>query len=190
MTLRVYGNRPLKTLGGKHTRPTSARVREALFNILQGKITGCRWLDLCAGSGAMGAEALCRGAAFALGIDNAKAACAVVAQNWQRVAQPHQAFRVVRGDVAQQVARLEPQSFDYIYFDPPYASGLYEPVLQAIAAGQILRPGGALIAEHARDRTLPVTVSSQSSAPDLQQYRQKTYGRTALSFYSSEPEAR
>ena len=54
--MRIYGNRQLKTLPGQATRPTSARVREALFNIWQGEITGCCWLDLCAGNGSMGAE--------------------------------------------------------------------------------------------------------------------------------------
>jgi len=57
--MRIYGNRPIKTLAGQLTRPTTARVREALFNIWQQKLSGCRWLDLCAGNGSMGAEALC-----------------------------------------------------------------------------------------------------------------------------------
>ena len=60
--MRIYGNRQLKTLPGQITRPTPARVREAVFNIWQGSVENCRWLDLCAGSGSMGAEALCRGA--------------------------------------------------------------------------------------------------------------------------------
>ena len=76
MAVRIYGNREIKTLPGEETRPTSARVREALFNIWQGRILGCRWLDLCAGSGAMGAEALCRGAAEVVGIEKSGAACA------------------------------------------------------------------------------------------------------------------
>ena len=68
--MRIYGNRQLKTVPGQRTRPTSARVREALFNILaRSRITGCRWLDLCAGNGSMGAEALCRGASKVVGIE-------------------------------------------------------------------------------------------------------------------------
>ncbi|HEY9736425.1 MAG TPA: RsmD family RNA methyltransferase, partial [Trichocoleus sp.] len=67
MSLRIYGNRTIKTLPGEATRPTASRVREALFNIWQGRVDGCRWLDVCAGSGAMGAEALCRGAAEVVG---------------------------------------------------------------------------------------------------------------------------
>ncbi|MER3475705.1 MAG: 16S rRNA (guanine(966)-N(2))-methyltransferase RsmD, partial [Leptolyngbya sp. ERB_1_2] len=69
MSLRIYGNRSLKTLPGQETRPTLARVREAVFNIWQGSIEQCRWLDLCTGSGSMGAEALCRGASIVIGIE-------------------------------------------------------------------------------------------------------------------------
>src|SRR5512147_649239 len=120
--LRIYGNRALKTLPGEATRPTSARVREALFNIWQGRVAGCRWLDLCAGSGAMGAEALCRGAAEVVGIEQSGDAYAVVRENWQRVAQPNQTIRLFKGDVVKQLSRLKHQPFDLIYFDPPYTS--------------------------------------------------------------------
>jgi len=187
MTLRIYGNRPLKTLAGQHTRPTAGRVREALFNILQSGILGCRWLDLCAGSGAMGAEALCRGASAVVGIDSSKPACAVVSHNWRQVAQPHQSVQVIRGDVVKQLARLDSSSFDYIYFDPPYESDLYAPVLEAIATSGLLKPGGALIVEHGRNKILPSELSDlrQPGQPlRLYRYRQKTYGRTELSFYS------
>ena len=177
MSLRIYGNRQLKTLPGLDTRPTPARVREAVFNIWQGKIAGCRWLDLCAGTGAMGAEALCRGAAAVVGIEQSGAACAIIRQNWQRVATPDQTFQVVRGDVVGRLKTLAGQQFDLIYFDPPYASNLYEPVLEAIAAGLILAPSGELAAEHSRDRQPPETI------PPLETCRQKVYGNTALTFY-------
>ena len=78
MTLRIYGNRALKTLTGKDTRPTQSIVREALFNIWQPAIAQCRWLDLCAGTGAMGAEALCRGASTVVGIEQSSRAWAVI----------------------------------------------------------------------------------------------------------------
>ncbi len=187
MALRIYGNRPLKTLPGQKTRPTSARVREAVFNILQGDVSGCRWLDLCAGSGAMGAEALCRGACYALGIERSGPACAVVSHNWRQVAGPGQTFDVVRGDLVKQLPRLKRPPFDYIYFDPPYASDLYEPALQAIATYALLQQGGALIVEHADDKMLPPEVLSQDNSkdsPQLRRYRQKTYGHTQLSFYA------
>lgn len=175
MSLRIYGNRQLKTLPGQETRPTLAVVRQALFNIWQGQIAGCRWLDLCAGSGAMGAEALCRGAAIVVGIERSSQACSLIRQNWQQVAQETQKFQVVRGDV-RHLKRL-PGQFDRIYFDPPYASDLYAPVLQAIADQNLLAEGGELAVEHSPDRL-------EISAPGLTLCRQKVYGNTGLTFYS------
>jgi 16S rRNA (guanine(966)-N(2))-methyltransferase RsmD len=176
MSLRVYGNRSLKTLPGQETRPTAAIVRSALFNIWQGRIAGCHWLDLCAGSGAMGAEALCRGAAQVVGIEQSARACAVIQQNWRQVVRPEQRVRLLRGDVCQKLKTLTGEQFDRIYFDPPYASDLYEPVMAAIATLQLLAPGGELAVEHAPRRTLP-TVRS------LTLCREKTYGNTGLTFF-------
>jgi 16S rRNA (guanine966-N2)-methyltransferase len=177
MSLRIYGNRQLKTLPGQDTRPTPSLVREALFNIWQGTIAGCRWLDLCTGSGAMGAEALCRGAALVVGIERSSRACAVIRENWQQVANSDQRFQVLRGDVRQRIKTLDGQQFDRIYFDPPYASDLYEPVIGAIAHYQLLAPNGELAVEHSCDLLdLPIP-------PSLKICRQKTYGNTALTFY-------
>lgn len=173
--MRIYGNRRLKTPSGLATRPTSARVREALFNIWQGD-AGCRWLDLCAGSGAIGAEALSRGAAFVLGIEQSSQACSIIQQNWQQVAKPGQQFQVIRGDVLQRLKTLpKGQAFDRIYFDPPYASNLYQPVIKAITDYQLLIPEGELAVEH----------SPQQLPQDFQlvMSRQKVYGNTALTFF-------
>ncbi|HEY9643859.1 MAG TPA: 16S rRNA (guanine(966)-N(2))-methyltransferase RsmD [Coleofasciculaceae cyanobacterium] len=180
MALRIHGNRPLKTLPGLDTRPTLARVRQALFNIWQGEIEGCRWLDLCAGSGAMGAEALCRGAAQVTGIEQSGAACRVVQQNWQQMADAEQQFRVIRGDVVNKLPGLAGQQFDRIYFDPPYAGGLYEPVLAAIAHHHLLSPAGELAAEHSPNQTLPDAIGG------LTIIRRKVYGNTALTFYQTD----
>lgn len=177
MALRIYGNRLLKTLPGDATRPTPGRVREALFNIWQGKIEGCRWLDLCTGSGAMGAEALCRGAALVVGIEQSSQACDIIQQNWRQVAKADQTFQVIRGDVVKRLAGLSQAPFDRIYFDPPYASDLYEPVLEAIAHHQLLAPQGELAVEHSSERILPKVIDF------LNMSRQKTYGNTAITFY-------
>lgn len=176
--MRIYGNRLLKTLPGKETRPTLAKVRESLFNIWQGKLDG-RWLDLCAGSGSMGAEALCRGANVVVGIEQSGRACSIIRQNWQQVAQPGQAFKVLRGDVITRLKILEGQLFDRIYFDPPYASGLYLPVLEAISSYQLLAPAGELAVEH--DPKLWQAIPKSG----LEICREKVYGSTALTFYSS-----
>lgn len=175
--MRIHGNRQIKTLPGLATRPTPARVREALFNIWQGNIIDCRWLDLCAGSGAMGAEALCRGAAFVLGLEQSSRACAIIQQNWQRVAQPEQKFQVLRGDVVQRLKDISGQQFERMYFDPPYASDLYQPVLDAIAHDQLLHPSGEIAVEHNPNTWKPQLI------PTLEICRQKIYGNTAITFY-------
>ncbi len=180
MSIRIYGNRELKTLPGLDTRPTLAKVREALFNIWQGSITGCRWLDLCSGSGAMGAEALCRGASLVIGIENLIPACDLTLQNWGKYASTSQQFRLLRGDVVKKLAALSGQQFDRIYFDPPYAGDLYTPVLNAIDQFNLLAPSGEIAVEHSpysRISTLP------ESLTNLELCQQKVYGKTALSFY-------
>jgi 16S rRNA (guanine966-N2)-methyltransferase len=183
MAIRIYGNRPLKTLPGLATRPTPARVREALFNIWQTAIPGCRWLDLCSGSGAMAAEALCRGAAQVIGIEQSAQACQIVRANWQTVAQPDQQFAILRGDVTQKLRLLSGQEFDRIYFDPPYDSSLYQPTLQAIADLHLLATAGAIAVE-CSPQLLP-----RIEVPGLNITDTKNYGNTALIFLrcSAEP---
>jgi 16S rRNA (guanine966-N2)-methyltransferase len=180
MTIRIYGNRELKTLPGLETRPTPARVRQALFNIWQGSISGCRWLDLCSGSGAMGAEALCRAAKLVIGIERSSAACDIIEQNWKKVASESQNFQLLRGDIVTRLDDLKGQQFDRIYFDPPYAGGLYQPVLAAIDRDRLLAPLGEIAVEHSPDSkisTLPIDL------PSLRTCRLKTYGSTSITFY-------
>lgn len=178
--MRIYGNRLIKTLSGQKTRPTTARVREAVFHIWQGHIAGCHWLDLCGGSGSMGAEALCRGAQLVIGIDESTQACRVMRQNWQALAQGDQTWRVLRGDVVRRMSGLKGQVFDRIYFDPPYESGLYVGVLGAIATHNLLTPKGELAVEHAPSLSLP-TLNA------LRVERTKTYGNTTVTFYRVAP---
>lgn len=181
--MRIYGNRQLKTLSGQLTRPTLAKVREALFNIWQGEINGCRWLDLCAGSGSMGAEALCRGAKIVIGIEQNGAACQIIQQNWQMVANEEQIFQVIRGDVFKKIGNLAGEQFERIYFDPPYASGLYERVLKAIAEYNLLSPNGEIAVEHDPKQWKAVSLL------DLKISREKVYGNTALTFYTKSANA-
>jgi 16S rRNA (guanine(966)-N(2))-methyltransferase RsmD len=176
--LRIYGNRALKTVPGLDTRPTAARVREALFNIWQGRIADCRWLDLCTGSGAMGAEALCRGAAEAVGIENSPDAYKITRENWQQVAQSDQTFSLFKGDVVKQLSRLHGQPFDCIYFDPPYDSELYLPVLERVVSLMLLAPTGEIAVEHRPDTWAAAPIAG------LDLVRQKQYGTTHLAFYA------
>ena len=181
MSIRIYGNRALKTLPGQQTRPTSSRVREAVFNMVRSQLPNSHWLDLCAGSGAMGAEALCRGAGRVTGIEQSGPACRVIQQNWQKFAQPNQTFQVLRGDVRQQLRRVS-DPVDLAYFDPPYASGLYTPVLTALAAHPMMVRAEILV-EHSPEHW------TADSVPGLELLRQKSYGATQISFFQvADPE--
>jgi 16S rRNA (guanine966-N2)-methyltransferase len=180
MSIRICGNRELKTLPGLETRPTPAKVRQAVFNIWQGTISGCRWLDLCSGSGAMGAEALCRSAQSVIGIDRSSAACSIIEENWRKVASDGQTFQLLRGDIIDRLADVEGQVFDRIYFDPPYAGGLYQTVLAAIDRYQLLAPMGEIAVEHSPDPQISIL---PVSLPTLELCRYKAYGNTAIAFY-------
>lgn len=183
MSLRISGRRRLKSPRGLSVRPTSSRVRQAIFGILQGRIEGCRWLDLCSGAGAMGAEALTLGAAFVLGIDASATACDITRQNWAMVCQPGQSFRIVHGNLPAALRRLTAlDPFTIAYFDPPYSSDLYRTVLPRL--GPFIAPGGMLLVEHARGNDLP------HPGDLLRLSDRRTYGQTQVSIYTAEREPR
>jgi 16S rRNA (guanine(966)-N(2))-methyltransferase RsmD len=125
----------------------------------------------------MGAEALCRGASLVVGIERSSRASAIVRQNWQQVARENQEFQVIQGDVVQRLKTLCDRQFDRIYFDPPYASDLYQPVLEAIAQYHLLASTGELAVEHSS------TIWQVTPIPALEICRQKVYGSTAVTFY-------
>jgi 16S rRNA (guanine(966)-N(2))-methyltransferase RsmD len=125
----------------------------------------------------MGAEALCRGAQLVVGIEQYGRACGIIQDNWYQLATPEQDFRVLRGDVLKLLPTLAGESFELIYFDPPYASSLYVPVLKAIAQYHLLAPQGEIAVEHNPKQWQSINVEP------LQIARQKVYGNTALTFY-------
>jgi 16S rRNA (guanine966-N2)-methyltransferase len=182
MSIRIKGDRPIKTLAGLATRPTPSKVRSAVFNIWQWRIAGARWLDLCTGSGVMSAEALSRGASLVVGIEQSVEACNLIHQNLKAItcgmrtaARNNQTFEIHCGDVVSTIPKLLPAQFDLIYFDPPYQSNLYEPVLNAIAP--LMSIGSAIAVEHDRTKILADTFSG------LTKCDRRQYGQTALSFY-------
>jgi 16S rRNA (guanine966-N2)-methyltransferase len=182
MSIRIYGHREIKTLPGLATRPTPSIVREALFNIWQGEVENSRWLDLCSGTGAMGAEAICRGAIELVGIEKDRQACNLIRENWQKVAPINANWQLVNGDVSRELARLEGRQFDRIYFDPPYGSELYGTVLPEIDRLDLLADRGEIAVEHSPNPSI-----SQLPLPEdltLTLCRFKKYGNTALTFYS------
>jgi len=176
--MRIYGNREIKTLPGKDTRPTTARVREALFNIWQQKIVDCCWLDICGGNGSMGAEALLRGAKLVVGIEQSPRACGIIKENWTKIAKENQIFKIIRGDVQIKLKTLKEDKFNLIYFDPPYESNLYQPVLELVRELKLLTPEGEIAVEH--DSKL----GDSLVVPGLTKIRSKIYGNTGLTFYT------
>jgi 16S rRNA (guanine966-N2)-methyltransferase len=175
--VRLRGKQQISTVPGQSTRPTASRVREAVFNIWQFDIANCRWLDVCAGTGAMGAEALCRGATTVMGIEHDRRACSIIRQNWQKLAQSHQQCQVLQMDALKGLASLQEQQFDRIYVDPPYASPIYVAVLEAIMIHNLLMPQGELAIESGKNQRLPEKVGH------LQNTCIRKYGKTEVAFY-------
>ena len=172
-----YRSRPLTAPKGTNTRPTLDQTREALFNILQGRVEGTRFLDLYAGSGAVALEAVSRGAASAVLCDQAHAACACIRENIRKLGCESKT-RLMEMPDQRAVAMLarEGAQFDLIYLDPPYAMDL-TPVLAALKESDLLAPDGLIIAEH--------DASTEITPPEgWRLTRRKVYRDTALSFYA------
>jgi 16S rRNA (guanine(966)-N(2))-methyltransferase RsmD len=171
--------RRLSAPGGQATRPTGARVRQTLFDILAPRLPGCRFLDALAGSGAVGLEALSRGAARVVLVDRSGAAVSAIRENLALLkCAPGQA-QVLRQEALVALAALGDSGvrFDVIYLDPPYASELYEPLLEAVGRFGLLAPGGLVVAEHFHKRALPETMGR------LHRSREVRVGDHRLSFY-------
>ena len=167
-------------MGGLVVRPTSDRLRETLFNILAPRINGSRFLDICAGSGAVGIEALSRGAVAVTFIERSRAACGVIAANLNALGIANRATTVNR-DAASALKRLEQESqrFDVVFFDPPYASEIYGQVMNQLGSGSLLSAGAVVIVEH-RAKTPP-----HSEFGKLRIFREVKQGESALAFYET-----
>ena len=154
--------RRLKTAGGDATRPTGARVRQSLFDILAPVIPGCRFLDAFAGNGGVGLEALSRGAATVVLVDKAAAAVEAAKENARALAHAGGEVQVFRQDARTAIGALGDQGmrFDVVYLDPPYDSDLYEPLLGLLGEGPLLAEGGVVVAEHFHKRVLPETIGA------------------------------
>jgi 16S rRNA (guanine(966)-N(2))-methyltransferase RsmD len=176
----IYRGRRLRTTEGLSVRPTSDRLRETLFNILTPVTRDSNFLDLCAGSGAVGIEALSRSARFATFVEISRRACSVIEDNLGSLGITDEAA-IINRDVVSALKRMETEErrFDVIFFDPPYASDLYEKVMKFIGLSKLLNESGILIVEH-RAKTPP-----QSQYGKLQLYRQVKQGDSSLGFYSN-----
>lgn len=142
---------PLKTVAGTDTRPTTDKIKETLFNILQMDIPGCYFLDLFAGSGQIGLEALSRGAEYAVFIENNKKAAKCIEENITFTKFTDNS-RLLTADVISGLHSLEGKySFDIIFMDPPYRQGLEELVLKYLSGSGIVKPDTRIIVEASAD---------------------------------------
>ena len=165
----------LKTPEGMVTRPTTDRVKEAMFSIIHFDIPGARVLDLFGGSGQLGIEALSRGAQSAVFVDAGEPACQLIRENLKRARLEKQAV-VVRSDYLQYLSRTREQ-FDIILLDPPYAEVFLENALKRITEIDILRSGGIIVAERPLGKELPWDFEGYHRSKDYK------YGNTLLTIY-------
>ncbi len=174
-----YGGRKLKSPANARTRPTSDRLRETLFNVIGPRIASdTRFLDLCAGTGAVGIEALSRGAGFASFVERARKNCALIEENLDLLEIPELQTDVIGLDVEKFLKSKIVVPWDIIFFDPPY-SNAYNVVLELIGQKNktLLAEDGILVTEHRYKTLLP------DAKGQLRRWRILRQGETALSFY-------
>ena len=167
--------RRLRELEGMETRPTTDRVKEGIFSALQFDIEGRRVLDLFAGTGQLGIEALSRGAGSAVFVDRRADAVKLIRENL-KVTELADRAQVVAGDSMEYLSRLR-EKFDIIFLDPPYEAGLLEPAIAHIARFDILNPHGIIVAECPAGRPLPAL------EPPYRIHRTYRYGKIGVTIY-------
>ena len=175
----VLGGRHIRAPRGDATRPTADRVREAVFNILaslRGPLDGLRVLDLFAGSGALGLEALSRGAASVVAVDHGAEAVRSITANARDLAVGER-VRVLRADARAALMRVA-GPFDLVFVDPPYAADLASAVLAALPPLLTRAPGALVVVEH--DLRAPPDPGPAA----LALVDRRRYGDTAVSFFS------
>lgn len=141
-----FKNQTLKSPKGDQTRPTSERLRETIFNIVQSFIEGKTFLDLYAGSGAVGFEAISRGASFATFIEKDRNALHTLQENVKKL-KLEGCTKVLSGDVLTLLKRLKGHFFDFIFIDPPYEKGFQEKTLDLIDECGLLAKEGLIFVE-------------------------------------------
>jgi len=174
-----YRGRNLRSPPSMQVRPTSDRLRETLFNVLAPRIEGARFLDLCAGSGAVGIEALSRGALHATFVDRSRKMCGLIEANLDLCGIPEEETEVVLSEAAEFLRRAATRGdkkWDIVFFDPPYALD-YSPVLSAFGTSALLEDDGVLIVEHHHKNELKEAIG------EIRRWRILKQGDSALSFY-------
>jgi 16S rRNA (guanine966-N2)-methyltransferase len=172
------GGRQIKVVESAGLRPATGRVREALFSMLEARgmvFAGIRVLDLFAGSGGVGIEALSRGAEQAVFVERAPAVVKVLRENLASLGLGPDRARVVSGDVAKVLPKLAGQAFDLAAIDPPYGQGLAGPAIERLMALGLLAPDAMVVAEVEAGLDL----SAQAPA-GLECLADRTYGQTRI----------
>ena len=165
----------LKTPEGMLTRPTTDRVKEALFSIIHFDIPGARVLDLFGGTGQLGIEALSRGAKSAVFVDQREDACRLIRENLKRTRMEADA-KVVRSDYLDYLKRCR-ETFDIVLLDPPYAEVFLENALKCITEIDILQSGGIIVTERPLGKELPFEFEGYTRSKDYK------YGKTLITLY-------
>lgn len=164
----------LKAPAASLVRPTGSKIRQALFNILRDKIHLSSFLDVCAGSGAVGLEALSRGAAELTAIEEDKRVLQTLRKNLDKLGFK---AKILQGHCITVLSRLQNHSFDLIFADPPYRTNLADSIADVVAHYELLTDNGWLIIEHSRKHRLP------EQLPGIILFDDRHYGQTTLSFF-------
>lgn len=175
---------PIKPVPGKKTRPTADRVKEAIFSVLAYRVSGARCLDLFAGTGNLGLEAISRGASYVLWVDESAAAVKTMKENINNLNIAY-GGQVWKKDALRALVELKTQGapFDLIFLDPPYHSGLVYRALDLIDRYRLLADNGTIVVEDAVGEALPVIVGN------LEQRQLNRYGDTQIGYYQLREEA-
>ncbi len=181
--MRITGGecrgRILKMPKGAQVRPTQDKVREAIFNVIKGLLPDSTILDLYAGSGAFGIEALSRGARWVIFVDDNTNCVKAIKDNLLVLGERRKKSQVLKMDAVRSISHLEEkkQRFDIVFLDPPYHKGLLRNCLIKINACDILSQHSFVIAEHFKKQDMPENLGGISL------FKQKRYGDTVISFY-------
>ena len=170
-----FGGRPLKTLAGKTTRPTSDKVRGAVFNMIGPYFAGGRVLDLFSGSGGLAIEAVSRGMTEAVMVEKDRRAQAVIAANI-RMTQKAERFTLLKLPALQALKQLSGH-FDLVFLDPPYAKETIVKTIAALEAKELLAEGAVLVCETEKTVELPETIGK------IEMQKQKKYGISKVTVY-------
>ena len=179
MSIRITGGkargRPVPSPPGKGTRPTASKMRQALFNILGPRTAGSSFLDIFAGTGLIGLEALSRGAASLTAIEQNRSLAANIKLGARQLGYE---VEVMNADFRRGLPNLAGRKFDIVFADPPYEANFEQEILALVVKNDLLEPNGILVIEHLNQHKI------DCEGLPLKQVNRKQYGQSAFSFYT------